>query len=72
MQITSFLNCGNYPNGFLELATVDDGTEPIYIRQYTGYFNTSYGGGTYMEDSTWVRVYNPNRLEGSIDMLYLS
>jgi hypothetical protein len=24
----------------------------------TGWFNASYGGGIYMEDSTWVRVYN--------------
>lgn len=26
--------------GFLELATADDGTEPIYIRQYSGVFTT--------------------------------
>ena len=26
--------------GFVELATADDGTEPIYVRQYTGVFTT--------------------------------
>lgn len=24
----------------------------------TGWYNESYGGGLYMEDSTWVRIYN--------------
>ena len=27
-------------NGYLEIATADDGTEPIYVRQYTGNFKT--------------------------------
>lgn len=27
-------------NGYLEIATADDGTEPIYIRQYTGVFSS--------------------------------
>lgn len=86
--------------GYMEIATADDGTEPIYVRQYTGvftsltrtatlldgagntsfpgsttsntfyannwfrsnsatgWFNESYGGGIYMTDSTYVRVYN--------------
>jgi len=26
-------------NGYLEIATADDGTEPIYVRQYTGVFS---------------------------------
>jgi hypothetical protein len=26
--------------GFVEIATADDGTEPIYVRQYTGVFST--------------------------------
>lgn len=26
--------------GYLEIATADDGTEPIYVRQYTGVFST--------------------------------
>jgi hypothetical protein len=85
--------------GYAEIATADDGTEPIYVRQYTGAFSTltrtatlldgsgnttfpgsvtadtvyagnwfrstgvsgwysqTYGGGIYMNDSSWVRVY---------------
>jgi hypothetical protein len=29
-----------YNAGYLEIATADDGTEPIYVRQYTGVFTT--------------------------------
>jgi hypothetical protein len=90
------IRCGGPSNqGWVEIATADDGTEPIYVRQYTGefasiartltlldengdmrlassifsgnwfrstgdtgWFNESYGGGIYMTDSTWVKVYN--------------
>ena len=31
---------GSSNAGYLELATADDGTEPIYVRQYTGQFAT--------------------------------
>lgn len=98
--------------GYAEIATADDGSEPIYVRQYsgvftslvrtatlldangntefpglvtanrfytgydsgvansincsnwfrsngnTGWYNDTYGGGIYMTDSTYVRVYN--------------
>ena len=30
----------SYNTGWLELATADDGTEPIYVRQYTGVFTS--------------------------------
>ena len=90
------IRCGGPSNqGWVEIATADDGTEPIYVRQYTGQFasitrtltlldengdmrlassifsgnwfrstgntgwyNDTYGGGIYMEDTTWVKVYN--------------
>lgn len=29
-----------YNSGYLEIATADDGNEPIYVRQYTGTFST--------------------------------
>lgn len=98
--------------GWLEIATADDGSEPIYVKQYsgvfskvvrtatlldgsgntsfpgaigasrfytgydsgetnsiscsnwfrsngsTGWYNTTYGGGIYMSDTTWVRIHN--------------
>lgn len=31
---------GTSNNGFVEIATADDGTEPIYVRQYSGVFAT--------------------------------
>ncbi len=31
---------GGGSDGYLEIATADDGTEPIYVRQYTGNFKT--------------------------------
>ena len=34
------INLGGSNNGALEIATADDGTEPIYARQYTGVFTT--------------------------------
>lgn len=30
----------------------------IYSYNATGWYNSTYGGGIYMTDSTWVRVYN--------------
>jgi hypothetical protein len=29
-----------YSSGYLEIATADDGNEPIYVRQYVGVFST--------------------------------
>lgn len=95
------IRCGGPSNqGWVEIATADDGTEPIYVRQYTGefasvtrtttlldengdmrlassifsgnwfrstgntgWFSDTYGGGIYMEDSTWVKVYNDRHFQ---------
>ena len=37
--------------GFLEIATADDGTEPIYVRQYTGGFATVNRTATLLDGS---------------------
>jgi hypothetical protein len=37
--------------GFLEIATADDGTEPIYVRQYTGVFTTVARTATLLDGS---------------------
>jgi hypothetical protein len=37
--------------GFLEIATADDGTEPIYVRQYTGVFSTLARTATLLDGS---------------------
>jgi hypothetical protein len=37
--------------GFVELATADDGTEPIYVRQYTGVFTTLARTATLLDGS---------------------
>jgi hypothetical protein len=37
--------------GWLELATADDGTEPIYVRQYTGTFVTATRTATLLDGS---------------------
>lgn len=37
--------------GFLEIATADDGTEPIYVRQYTGTFTTLARTATLLDGS---------------------
>ena len=34
------LGNGSNGNGYFEIATADEGTEPIYVRQYTGAFST--------------------------------
>lgn len=36
--------------GFLEIATADDGTEPIYVRQYTGVFSNVARTATLLDD----------------------
>lgn len=95
------IRCGGPSNqGWVEIATADDGTEHIYVRQYTGefasitrtttlldengdmrlassifsgnwfrstgntgWFSDTYGGGIYMEDSNWVKVYNDRHFQ---------
>jgi hypothetical protein len=37
--------------GFVEIATADDGTEPIYVRQYTGVFTTVARTATLLDSS---------------------
>ena len=37
--------------GYMEIATADDGTEPIYIRQYSGTFSTITRTATLLDDS---------------------
>jgi hypothetical protein len=37
--------------GYLEIATADDGTEPIYVRQYTGVFSTLTRTATLLDGS---------------------
>ena len=37
--------------GFAEIATADDGTEPIYVRQYTGVFSTLVRTATLLDGS---------------------
>lgn len=37
--------------GYMEIATADDGTEPIYVRQYSGMFNTITRTATLLDDS---------------------
>jgi hypothetical protein len=37
--------------GFVEIATADDGTEPIYVRQYTGVFSTLKRTATLLDGS---------------------
>jgi hypothetical protein len=37
--------------GFVEFATADDGTEPIYVRQYTGVFSSLHRSATLLDES---------------------
>ena len=37
--------------GYMEIATADDGTEPIYLRQYSGTFSTITRTATLLDDS---------------------
>jgi hypothetical protein len=38
-------------SGYAEIATADDGTEPIYVRQYTGVFSTLVRTATLLDSS---------------------
>lgn len=42
---------GSSNAGYLEIATADDGTEPIYVRQYTGTFGTLTRTATLLDGS---------------------
>ena len=42
---------GSDNNGWAEIATADDGTEPIYVRQYTGVFTTVTRTATLLDAS---------------------
>jgi hypothetical protein len=42
---------GAYNAGYLEIATADDGTEPIYVRQYTGVFSSLTRTATLLDGS---------------------
>jgi hypothetical protein len=42
---------GSSNAGFVEIATADDGTEPIYVRQYTGEFTTLTRTATLLDGS---------------------
>jgi hypothetical protein len=46
--------------GFVEIATADDGTEPIYVRQYTGVFTTLARTATLLDGSG--NTYFPGNL----------
>lgn len=39
-QFRIIAGSNGYNNGWAEIATADDGTEPIYVRQYTGIFKS--------------------------------
>lgn len=59
--------------GWVELATADDGTEPIYVRQYTGVFATAVRTATLLDgvgDTTFpgnVTAYSDKRLKENIE-----
>ena len=42
---------GSSNNGALEIATADDGNEPIYVRQYSGVFSTVVRTATLLDGS---------------------
>ena len=53
--------------GYLEIATADDGTEPIYVRQYTGTFVTEARTATLLDGSgntTFPGIVTAGRYRG--------
>ena len=55
--------------GFVEIATADDGTEPIYVRQYTGVFTTLARTATLLDGSgntTFPGTVSASGLAGSL------
>lgn len=78
------IRCGGPSNqGWVEIATADDGTEPIYVRQYTGAFSSitrtltllDGNGDTYcpgkITSGNWIRsnLYSAG-IDGYADDLY--
>lgn len=68
-RITDIPNPVNYYwANILVSANANSGTSPTFNTAYTsswwrstgstGWYSETYGGGIYMKDSTWVRVYN--------------
>jgi hypothetical protein len=59
VQVHHHLQVGSYNNGSYALTT-DSFICNSWIRTngVTGWYNETYGGGMYMEDTTWVRTYN--------------
>ena len=50
---------GGYDNGSYALSTSSFICQSwIRTTGATGWYNETYGGGMYMEDTTWVRTYN--------------
>lgn len=66
--------------GFVEIATADDGNEPIYVRQYTGTFTSitrtltllNESGNTSFPGSTTVGGYLTVNGAGSSSSIYMS
>lgn len=60
-------------SGWAEIATADDGTEPIYVRQYSGTFTTVVRTATLLDgvgDTTFpgnVTAYSDKRLKENIE-----
>jgi hypothetical protein len=55
--------------GFVEIATADDGTEPIYVRQYTGVFSSLVRTATLLDDTgntSFPQKVTANSFVGSI------
>lgn len=52
--------------GYLELATADDGTEPIYVRQYTGVFSTLTRTLTLLDGSGNTSIPGTLNISGSL------
>ena len=53
-------------SGYAEIATADDGTEPIYVRQYSGVFTSLVRTATLLDEATNLATankINPNILE---------
>ena len=51
--------------GFAEIATADDGTEPIYIRQYTGVFSSLIRTATILDGSGNTTLPGTLTIQGS-------
>lgn len=56
------------PTHLLHVAGVIHCDDFIYTSGASGWYNSTYGGGIYMTDSTWVRVYNSKGFRVSNDI----